>query len=446
MERLIQPDKTVLNILGKAEVFQTEYRMSDYCVSVVREKGILLFNVMTREMLLLTEEEWQQRFHNIYLKEFWFTVPQDFHEKECVELLRWTYSSLQPQNQPITNYTIFTTTDCNARCYYCYEKGCTKISMTEETADKTVDFIMNQSCGRNVRITWFGGEPLCNMDVIGRISKRLRENEVSFESVMVSNGYLFDEEMIKEAVNEWNLKGVQITLDGTEEVYNCSKSYIYKEDSAYQKVLSNIEKALASGIRVSLRMNLSLHNADNLLELIEELGTRFKNQHGLLNAYVHLILNEKKTLTDTYSRDELEKLYDTIRQAEEKIIRLGLSSRRKNEISRKLKMNQCMADCGNSVTITPDGHIGLCDHYIDSQLIGHIDGIEQDCRMKQSWRERREEIPECEHCFNYPQCIRLKKCPDYIECTDLEREYIRKKLEEAMDKEFLQFEQNLFQS
>jgi len=69
-----------------------------------------------------------------------------------------------------------------------------------------------------------------------------------------------------------------------------------------------------------------------------------------------------------------------------------------------------MADSGNSVTILPGGEIGLCEHYSESEFIGHIDREGFDQKVVDSWKERIPEIPECVDCFYYPSCLQLKKC------------------------------------
>ena len=115
---------------------------------------------------------------------------------------------------PITHYTILPTTACNARCYYCFEKGTKVETMTEQTANDVVEFIKKHHGGEKVSILWFGGEPSLCPNRITQISNGLRVNGVKFVSQMISNGYAFDEGLVEEAVNNWNLRFIQITFDG----------------------------------------------------------------------------------------------------------------------------------------------------------------------------------------------------------------------------------------
>ena len=64
----------------------------------------------------------------------------------------------------IDKYVIFTTLDCNARCFYCYElKSKGKTPMSIETAEKVAKYIITHCPkGTEVSLDWFGGEPLFN--------------------------------------------------------------------------------------------------------------------------------------------------------------------------------------------------------------------------------------------------------------------------------------------
>jgi UTP--glucose-1-phosphate uridylyltransferase len=86
---------------------------------------------------------------------------------------------------------------------------------------------------------------------------------------MTSNGYLFDEKLVTKAVHSWNLEDIQITLDGTENVYNKTKNYIYKNTNAFKRVIDNIGLLLKAGVRVMIRLNIGEHNKEDLYELVK---------------------------------------------------------------------------------------------------------------------------------------------------------------------------------
>jgi hypothetical protein len=47
-------------------------RLMHYCAETAVDDGILLFNLLTRELVLLTEEEYAHLTELDYLKERWF--------------------------------------------------------------------------------------------------------------------------------------------------------------------------------------------------------------------------------------------------------------------------------------------------------------------------------------------------------------------------------------
>ena len=67
-------------------------------------------------------------------------IPEETKDKEYSDLVKWVWSNRQKKGKEITSYSIFTTTDCNARCYYCFEMGRSRMPMNQETALKVVQF------------------------------------------------------------------------------------------------------------------------------------------------------------------------------------------------------------------------------------------------------------------------------------------------------------------
>lgn len=432
--QIISPaSESVLKILKQFKSTGKTYRMIHYCAEQHVENGVLLFNLLTRELVLLTTEEYANMETIAELRDRWFLAPEEANEKEYADLVKWVLRNKQKKTKNITGYTIFPTTDCNARCFYCFELGRSRIPMNEETAQKTARYIKKHCGGEKVSIRWFGGEPLFNQTAIDTICESLRQNGVEFKSTMVSNGYLFDAETVAKAANDWNLHRVQITLDGTEQVYNKTKAFIYKEGNAYQKVLSNIDRLLATGVSVQIRLNMDLYNAENLLQLVEELSNRFSGKKGL-HVYAHHIFDGDKPMAGMHTDEEWEKRDVALLQLQEKIAACGLAG--KGGISKNIRLNFCMADSGRSVTILPDGNIGLCEHFSESEFVGHIEREGFNQAVVNSWKERIPEIAECATCFYYPDCMQLKKCASGSVCFRQLRQDQLRKTKQQMKNEY----------
>lgn len=413
------------------------YRPMYYVVEQPVEEGLLLYHTMTKAMLLLTPEEAETYRTSPttlpQLVEQWFLVPESHDDRLLSRQIRDVARMLEKKTGAITSYTILTTTDCNARCFYCYELGRPRVPMSQETAIKTADYIISHCKGEKVSIHWFGGEPLYNKPVISQICQRLKDAGIQYASTMTSNGYLFDDSIVTEAKEEWRLEKVQITLDGTEQTYNRCKAYIYKDVNAFRRVIGNIHKLQDAGIHVSIRLNIDMHNAENLSELADELHREFSDPKGI-SVYMHALFEEVKGSKAIHDEEKRKFVFDQINDIESRLADYGLLKPR--QLKREVKTNRCMADNDHSVVIVPDGHIGKCEHYSEDHFVGHIGQEEWDAQMLDYFRDTRDEIDCCTTCFNYPDCIRLKLCQDNPNCYQEESEHKHSKLRQSILRAF----------
>lgn len=376
--------------------------------------GVLLFHTLTRAFLLLSAEEYENLYHLPELYEKWFLVPNGLNDTAYADKVRFVRKAFQKPPEHITRYTIFTTTDCNARCFYCYELGRSRIPMSDETAHKTADYIKNHCGNKKVQLHWFGGEPLFNKNAIRIICTDLAAAGVEFSSKMTSNGYLFDAETVDEAARLWHLKSVQITLDGTEDVYNRTKAYIRKTaESPYQRVLGNIARLLAADVSVVVRMNMDHHNAENLLLLTDELHDRFANRK-ILSVYSHVLFDADEKDAFTRTDEDRKALYRAQRILCDRLKKFGLKA--EHTLNRKIPLTTCMADSGDARTVLPNGELGLCEHYSENRFVGHICSEQSDAAVIKQFEQVRESEPACADCLCYPECIRLKECAEQTAC------------------------------
>ncbi|MBD5209093.1 MAG: SPASM domain-containing protein [Bacteroidales bacterium] len=397
------------NHLVKQPIQNFPYRPSNFIVRRDVDNGILLYNSVTG-CLLFFESEDEINSNLSVLIEYWFYLPSNsFNECDWVDFLRNKRINYVSK-QGINSYVIMTTLDCNARCFYCYEKGVPHITMNSKIATSICDFIKRHSTD-TIKLTWFGGEPLINSSVIDLICQRLTEYGGSFFSTIITNGLLLTSETIGIAIKKWNLKRVQITLDGTEKIYLRTKSYIDSNGNEFQIVLDNIDCLLRSEIAVTIRLNQDKHNTDDLLTLVDILHSRFGYSRHL-KIYNHLLFN----FDGEYTQEQIDDFY----KLGNKLNALGYESN--HNLPYGMIIHQCMADSDQSLVITPSGQIGKCEHFTDDKMVGSIFSDELDLSTINMWKEKYDTTEECYSCPLYPTCIRLKKCPNQkIRCTDFYR-------------------------
>jgi sulfatase maturation enzyme AslB (radical SAM superfamily) len=307
--------------------------------------------------------------------------------------------------------------------------------MTKETAENTANYIIDHCHGEKVTLHWLGGEPLYNKQVISLITKRLQESGIEIKSTMISNGFLFDNDTVNEAKELWKLKRVQITLDGTEQTYNRCKAYIYNDVNPYRIVISNIHRLIDKGIHVAIRLNIDIHNADNLAKLIEELRHEFCDSKGMI-VYLHQLFEESKGSMAMRITEKRHAIFQKMIELENRLTDYGL--RKGSGLKHQIKVNRCMADNDHSIVVFPQGNIGKCQHYTENNFIGHICDEQMDKNMISKFKECRE-IDECNCCFRYPDCVWLQMCEDQSHCYPEEREYLHHATQRGMIEDYVRF-------
>ena len=420
MQIIKKAKSSIQKLLGRQRIKDTDYRLMKYTLTQKKGDDVLLYNVITGELVCLNKEESKliERTScspsEIYseLIEKHFLVPVDYDEKRTVDQLRKILCAMESKKE-ITGYTILPTTYCNARCFYCYECGYEHIHMSEETAHRAVEYMIEHSKGKKISIGWFGGEPLVGAKIITLIADELAKKDVEFSSSMISNGFLFNEELVKEAVEIWKLKSIQITIDGTELVYNKVKDYINPKGSPYKRVLNNICLLSKAGIRVSIRINLGFHNENDTQDLIEELSEYFKEYENV-SMYVHELFDNEGVNPKAYTEEEKSYLTRRVFELNEQIAQKGKYMT--NRGLPMLKVHHCMADGDSAVIIQPDGGLSKCEHYTVQDEFGNIYSDEYDKAKLDEWK-RHTELEMCAECPFYPACVIPVRCTDANNCS-----------------------------
>ena len=84
-----------------------------------------------------------------------------------------------------------------------------------------------------------------------------------------------------------------------------------------------------------------------------------------------------------------------------------------------------MADSGGALTVLPNGEFGLCEQYSEDHFVGHLDRPTLDGAVLRDFAAERPPLADCERCFFYPECIRLKQCSEQAECLAQTRARLR---------------------
>lgn len=362
------------------------------------------------------------------LKEKGIYIDADFDEKQ--KMFQDRQNSCTSKHDKFIR--LWTTTACNANCFYCFEKGMPVQHMSKETADKVISYIIDHYEGeKKIIFEWFGGEPLMNTKVIDYFFDKLtpfcKSHNCKIESEFITNGSLITEEIADKMKNKWHTFNVQITLDGNEDEYNLAKSYTSNRYN-FRTVIDGIKLMLNKGLYVSIRMNYNRDNYESLSSLIDYLATI---KEGHMSCYVYPLWDalgdEKDGFKSTaYADENLLKLFD-------KLVDAGLANIKL--IGRLNYKNGVCKSCNTqSVAVFPDGTIGKCSETFKQRIGSVQDGI-QNKALFDFWTSP-EVSEECNECKLLPLCqggcksshfTAMPKCYPYKEILpEMIRWYVNK--------------------
>lgn len=272
----------------------------------------------------------------------------------------------------VLNLIIFPTEKCNFRCTYCYEDF-TVGRMTATISNAVKKLIRNRFDDlQYLGISWFGGEPLLNKEIIYDISDYILKNKPSslnFSAYITTNGYLLDEVTFKKLI-ACNVKNFQISLDGDADMHNESRK-LADGKSTFDKIWENI---------------LLMHNSDYEFELIIRVHftkDNYEMHSSLIERFNQTLSNDQRIKFYFKSVERLGGQNDSNIEQLDENEKMRLKSYLDSQILNKQQVLEiydldkpyvCYASKPNSLTIRANGKIGKCTVALDDDRndIGYI--------------------------------------------------------------------------
>lgn len=338
---------------------------------------ILLYSTFSTSIVELEENVYNTIFCNgdysrytdevAALSEMGFLIDDNKNEAAYLKSLRKV--TLESNASSPTYYIICPTTGCNARCYYCFEKGVVQKRMSQETAKAVADYIVSNHDKNHLVIQWFGGEPLLEPEIISFIANKLHENGVNFDSKIITNGSLLTDEIVALAKNEWNVKIIQITIDDLYGEYNRIKDYYNLSEDPFELVMSNIQRCLENSIRVRIRINFNPLNNEKAIRTASYLKNRFGTDENFFVYFAPIDSDEIPSITGKFEGRSKHPLIQLI-DAENSYCSFGnydLRAEHGSQYDAILKKyyltpipTSCYGGCQSSLTIDSSGNIFDC--------------------------------------------------------------------------------------
>lgn len=270
--------------INQSDSVELETSQYTYCTTVLDKHYLINFLYNTIDLLSpkLYKQVMQKEFHEIdpedllYLYARRYIRDKHINEDACF--------AVNPKSENLV-YLVFSYA-CNLKCTYCFESDKNRIyQMDESTFDKTMDYIERLSGISKTILTFYGGEPLLEMNSsrIKKVIERFIDNK-NIRFRFITNGinahkFLDMFSLIKDRIDKF-----VITIDGPKEDHD-KRRVFGNLQGTFELIMSNISMLLSHGYPVSIRLNVDYSNYQAQEELLHFLNSSFKNNDNIQIEY-----------------------------------------------------------------------------------------------------------------------------------------------------------------
>lgn len=312
----------------------------------------------------------------------------------------------------ISNAYIVVTENCNFNCKYCFiservSANATNKVMTQDVAKASVELLQRtyerQQHEYDKTITFYGGEPMLNLDIIKYFMQEVNRvkssaywpSDVKF--AMITNGSLLNKENI--AFLKQNHIALSISYDVDKESHANRINLLGQK--TFDVVRNNIQMCINEKMPYSLSITISEDTMLNRETVLQEIIAL----EPLTIAFNMLIPNKHLIPSDTYYEKATDFMIECFKRLRQKGIYEDRMMRKVQAfIDNKLYLYDCCASGGNQFVIAPDGSIGICHGYLNNRKYFSANVLNKDFDYRNSpdfdyWKQRSPIfMPECQDC------------------------------------------------
>lgn len=238
------------------------------------------------------------------------------------------------------------TAKCNSRCCFCCTNSINSASPSHEASTEEIERVLQVLSRWGVtRIIIGGGEPLMRKDISEILGLFRRYN---MKPALATNGILFTEKLIKEAVD--TCMNIQISLDTLKRERYCALRGI----DGLEIVKNNIYQVSRNNVLVRIVTVLTKENKDELLDISD-----FLAECGIRQWFIFELLESGRGKS-CYERLHIE-AFPCIRETIQSI------RERHPDLSVWYWGNKKADGC--SVYVNPDGSLNLVDYHKNSSQV-----------------------------------------------------------------------------
>jgi len=340
--------------------------------------------------------------------------------------------------------TFHLTHHCNLRCSYCYTGEKLPISMSYETIDQSIRFLEKeylQLQSNILHITFFGGEPLIEIEKIFYIINRFSElKDINTSYRMSTNGTLLNEDLMEKLYRAGVF--LSLSVDGHPDIHDVHRVDAGGKPTSH-KVAAAAELMLKSNPASNVTCVISPDTSSQLCESVDYIfGLGFRYITTTLDYSADWNIEHFSMLKKSYLK--LSKWYiDKMKDNQ----RFYLSFFDERIRSRTYKPIEADERCGlgtKQFSIAPNGELYPCIQFVKTDalpefMIGHVNnGFDTACQNHLNQLSEKEK-PECAGCKLEARCSKWCSCINFMSTGRIDKAspivcYNEKILIEIVDK------------
>ncbi len=337
--------------------------------------------------------------HKIF-REQGVIIPKTFDE---LDYFRQQHKQSKSVPSRMLGLTICPTLNCNFRCTYCYQHHSVEV-MSEEIQNRIIQYVKEHHPPiEGLHVTWFGGEPLLGLPVIGRLTERFLELPIDYNSSIITNGSKLSTKVSK-YLTALHVTSAQITLDGSREAHNARRPKVGNKHS-FDEILANIAEA-DPNLVITVRINVDHRNEDDVPILFDQLDAaglreRVSVYFAPVAPYTEVCAD---VITHCISGKDWAKLQSRLQL-------LALEKGYGVPGLPRARRNVCLADRASDIVIVPSGLVFKCwnDVTNPSQAIFDLSKMTRSGDMEKNLSQWLNWGPfsfsECDSCHVLPLCM-----------------------------------------
>ena len=318
--------------------------------------------------------------------------------------------------------TIIPTSICNFNCIYCYQDAPYHF-MSRDIASAIIKMIKQKRELVKLHISWFGGEPLCNKELVfalmGDINNVCKEKGITLIGDMTTNGSLLDLVTFNKLYS-LKVANYQITIDGCRRTHDIQRPYKDGRGS-FDNIMKNLydirDNAKGKFFKIGIRTNFTGLVDAEFNEFYHTLVDEFSGDRRFY-FFFQWVKNWGGNKITKIQKELLDD-HDSIQKYGNWMDMMSLTNVKTGDISLiRACSGLCIACRKNSFLIDTDGSIckcttGLYDGLMSKVKIGYIN--ESGIIIKDKWKEIEwlscdTDTDKCENCNIFPICLGMP-CP-----------------------------------